>query len=163
MKKVYRSVQVSHLVSATWGCIRGQKVAEVHTNMTGQAPTLPYATVILPSLQPHHQCLVAGHQMASFRLTCNPSIPGQCHSPVDHVNLGQYCTKRCHSQSVIGCCALTADSLLSCWCCPAAGCRFRSPGQVAFLARCVRRFDPVTDMVLPEAAALCHLIIQVCL
>jgi hypothetical protein len=42
------------------------------------------------------------------------------------------------------------------------GCRHRfgSPEQVAFLARCVRRLDPVTDAVMPEAAALCSLIIQ---
>lgn len=39
--------------------------------------------------------------------------------------------------------------------------RFHSPDQVAFLARCVRRFDPITELVLPEAAALCSLIIQV--
>lgn len=39
--------------------------------------------------------------------------------------------------------------------------RFHEPDQVAFLARCVRRFDKVTDEVLPEAASLCNLIIQV--
>jgi hypothetical protein len=42
-------------------------------------------------------------------------------------------------------------------------CRFTSPDQAAFLARCVRQFDPVTDQVLPEAAALCTLIIQAAL
>lgn len=48
---------------------------------------------------------------------------------------------------------------LCCWGCGVR--RFSSPDQVAFLARCVRRLDPITEDVLPEAALLCHLIIQV--
>lgn len=42
-------------------------------------------------------------------------------------------------------------------------CRFSSADQAAFLARCVHQFDSVTEQVLPEAAALCNLIIQAAL
>eukprot|EP00879_Flechtneria_rotunda_P032111 GHRR01035266.1.p1 GENE.GHRR01035266.1~~GHRR01035266.1.p1 ORF type:complete len:431 (+),score=120.72 GHRR01035266.1:122-1414(+) len=38
--------------------------------------------------------------------------------------------------------------------------RFRSPEEVELLARCVRRFDPVTDLPLQEAIALCGLVVQ---
>jgi hypothetical protein len=40
-------------------------------------------------------------------------------------------------------------------------CRFHSPEQVEFLARCVHAFDSVTDQPLPEATALGGLVIQV--